>query len=310
MVDVVATPVRAGTSYVEWGAIFAGALAASAISFVLLTAGASIGLSLISPYHSESYGKVAASIAVFWSIAVPILSFLVGGYIAGRMRSAWADATSDEVQFRDGMHGLLVWALSIVAGGLLAFLAAGAVANSGAQVAAGALSNRDAIVAPVIDNLFGVSAAQAEPVRGATPTPTPRTASPAITPATGERAVVPDTEARATIARTLTAAAAAGQLSPSQKRTLAQIVSERTGISQTEAEQRVDQAYKDAVNAIDTARKAAVLAGLATATALLAGLLAAWYAAQKGGNHRDNNVPARVTFSVTPALRRTPTPGP
>ena len=118
MVDVVATPVRASTSYVEWGAIFAGALAASAISFVLLTAGASIGLSLISPYQSESYGKVAASIAVFWSVAVPILSFLVGGYIAGRMRSAWADATSDEVQFRDGMHGLLVWALSIVAGGL------------------------------------------------------------------------------------------------------------------------------------------------------------------------------------------------
>jgi hypothetical protein len=312
MVDVVATPARAGTSYVEWGAIFAGALAASAISFVLLTAGATIGLSLISPYQSESYGKVAASIAVFWSVAVPILSFLVGGYIAGRMRSAWADATNEEVQFRDGMHGLLVWALSIVAGGVLAFLAAGAVANSGAQMAAGALSSREAIVAPAIDSLFGVSAAQAAPAApaAAAPTPTPRTAAREITPATGERAVVPDTEARASIARTLVAAAAAGQLTPAQKRTLAQIVSERTGISQAEAEQRIDQAYKDAVSALEAARKAAVLAGLATATALLAGLLAAWYAAQKGGNHRDNNVPARVTFYVSPALRRTPTPGP
>ena len=67
--------------------------------------------------------------------------------------------------------------------------------------------------------------------------------------------MVPDTEARAVIARTLTAAAAAGQLSPSQKRTLAQIVSERTGISQTEAEQRIDQAYKDAVSAIETRAK-------------------------------------------------------
>ena len=57
MVDVVATPARAGTSYVEWGAVFAGALAASAISFVLLTAGASIGLSLISPYAGKSYCK-------------------------------------------------------------------------------------------------------------------------------------------------------------------------------------------------------------------------------------------------------------
>jgi hypothetical protein len=311
MVDVVATPARAGTSYVEWGAVFAGALAASAISFVLLTAGASIGLSLISPYQSESYGRTAASIAVFWSVAVPILSFLVGGYIAGRMRSAWADATSDEVQFRDGMHGMLVWALSIVAGGLLAFLAAGAVANSSAQVAAGALSNREAIVAPAIDSLFGVSAAQAAPAeKAATPTPTPRTAAREITPATGERAVVPDTEARAMVARTLTGAVAAGQLTPAQKRTLAQIVSERTGISQAEAEQRVDQAYKDALSAIETARQAAVLTGLATATALLVGLLAAWYAAQKGGHHRDNNVPARVTFSVSPSWRRTPAPKP
>ena len=77
------------------------------------------------PTPGESYSKTAASVAVFWSVAVPILSFLIGGYIAGRMRSAWETATSDEVQFRDGMHGMLVWALSIVAGGLLAFLAAG-----------------------------------------------------------------------------------------------------------------------------------------------------------------------------------------
>jgi hypothetical protein len=241
---------------------------------------------------------------------VPILSFLVGGYIAGRMRSAWDESSSDEVQFRDGIHGLLVWALSIVAGGMLAFLAAGAALNTGAQMTAGALSNRDAVVAPAIDTLFGVSSAQAAPAeRAATPTPTPRTA-PGITPATGERAVVPDTEARAVVARTLTAAASAGQLSAAQKRTLAQIVSERTGISQADAEQRVDQAFKDAQSAVETARKTAVLGGLGTATALLVGLLAAWYAAQRGGHHRDNNIPARVVFSGTPLARRMPTPKP
>src|SRR5262245_13245746 len=136
MVDVVATtPARAGTSYVEWGAVFAGALAASAISFVLLTAGGAIGLSLISPYSHASYTKTAASLAVFWSVAATILAFLIGGYIAGRLRSAWADVTREEVQFRDGMHGALVWSLSIVAGAVFAFLAAGAAANSGAQVA-------------------------------------------------------------------------------------------------------------------------------------------------------------------------------
>ena len=307
MVDVVATPARAGTSYVEWGAVFAGALTASAISFVLLTAGAAIGLSLISPYAGESYSKTAASVAVFWSVAVPILSFLIGGYIAGRMRSAWEAATTDEVQFRDGMHGMLVWALSIVAGGLLAFLAAGTLVNSSAQVAAGAMSNRDAVVAPAIDTLFGATVAQTAPAPAATPPAAPaRTPAPSAVPGTGERAVVPDSEARAVIARTLASAAAAGELTPTQKRTLAQIVSERTGISQADAEKRVDQAYKDAVAAVDNARKAAVLTALATATALLVGLLAAWFAAQNGGRHRDQNVPARFAFTLSPATRRTP----
>lgn len=287
MVDAV-SPARAGTSYVEWGAVFAGALAASAISFVLLTAGASIGLSLISPYAGESYIQTAGWMAVFWSVAVTILSFLVGGYVAGRMRAAWADASAQEVQFRDGMHGLLVWSLSIVAGSLLALLAVATAVNSGAQMAAGAMSNRDATLAPVIDTMFAATA--------------PRPA-----PATGERASVPDAEARATITRTLIAAAGSGQLTPAQKRALAQIVSERSGISQAEAEKRVDQAHKDAVSALDTARKAAVLTGLVTATALLVGLLAAWFAAQSGGRHRDENVPARLVVSVTRSLR-TPAP--
>jgi hypothetical protein len=207
------------------------------------------------------------------------------------------------------MHGMLVWALSIVAGGLLAFLAAGAVANSSAQVAAGAMSNRDAVVAPAIDTLFGATVAQP----AATPAPAPAAASaaapaPSAVPGTGERAVVPDSEARAVIARTLTTAVAAGQLTPVQKRTLAQIVSERTGISQANAEKRIDQAYTDAVTAIDNARKAAVLTGLATATALLVGLLAAWYAAQNGGRHRDENIPARFLLTLAPTQRGRPIP--
>jgi hypothetical protein len=298
MVDVVATPARAGTSYVVWGAVFAGALTASAISFVLLTAGGAIGLSLISPYSAESYTKTAASVAAFWSIAVPILAFLIGGYLAGRLRSAWAEASLEEVQFRDGMHGVLVWSLSIVAGALIAFLAAGAAATSGAQVAA--LNNRDTVVATAIDTLFAAAAPAAAPAD----TAQPGAPAPTAAPVTGERAAVPDSEARATITRTLIAAAANGQVTPAQKRTLAQIVSERTGISQAEAEKRVDQAYTDAVAALETARKATVLAGLVTATALLVGLLAAWFAAQNGGRHRDENLPARLIMSWTPRPRR------
>lgn len=297
MVDVVASPGRAGTSYVEWGAVVAGALAASAISFVLLTAGAAIGLSLISPYGGESYAKTAATMAVFWSVAVPILAFLVGGYIAGRMRSAWPDASSEETQFRDGMHGLLVWSLGIVAAGVLAFLAAGTAAQSTAQVAAGAASNESTTLSPTIDTMFGATMPAPE---AANPAGTPPGAAPAI----GERGTVPEADVRAMMARTLVAAAGAGQLTPAQKRTLGQVVAERTGVSQPEAERRVDQGFKDAMSALETARKAAVLTALVTATALLVGLLAAWYAAKNGGHHRDSNTPARFVVSFSPNVRR------
>lgn len=302
MVDVVATPARAGTSYVEWSAVFAGAIVASAISFVLLTAGAALGLSLISPYSGESYAKTAASMAVFWSVAVPILAFLAGGYIAGRMRVAWSDAAAEEVQFRDGVHGLLVWALGIVMAMVLAFVAASATVRSGSQVAAGAAGNENAALSPVIDMLFG--ATMPPPEAPVNPAGTPQGVAPAI----GERGTVPESDVRAMVARTLVAAAGSGQLTPAQKRTLGQVVSERTGVSQPEAERRVDQAFKDGMNAIEMARRAAVLAALVTVTALLVGLLAAWYAAKNGGRHRDTNVPARLVLSFSPSSRRAPLP--
>jgi hypothetical protein len=82
----------------------------------------------------------------------------------------------------------------------------------------------------------------------------------------------------------------------SEKTYLAQIVSAQTGLPPADAEKRVDEAYAQAIRAVDKARKASVVAALATATALLLGLAAAWYAAQHGGRHRDNNIPAKFTF--------------
>jgi hypothetical protein len=80
------------------------------------------------------------------------------------------------------------------------------------------------------------------------------------------------------------------------------MVAERTGLPQTEAEKRVDQAYAAAKEALETARKTTVLSALGTVTALLVGLLAAWYAAQRGGHHRDNNISARLAWSRRPPV--------
>jgi hypothetical protein len=304
MVDVVTTapPRVATTGYVEWGAVIAGAVVASAISFVLLTAGASIGLSLLSPHPSQSYGKLAASLAAFWMLAVPILSLLVGGYIAGRMRTALDGASEDEVEFRDGIQGLLVWAVSIVIGGTLAFLTAASAAQLGADVGKAAVSDRGTIVAAAVDTLLRPTGA--EPVATDVPAEAPNATSPSASAAgVGE-------ESRDAITRALAAAVADGSLSAADRSYLARVVSARTGLSPAEAEKRVDDAYAKATNAVEAARKAAVAAGLTTATALLIGLAAAWYAAQRGGQHRDQNIPAKFRLGGPLTRRRSPVPPP
>lgn len=259
----------------DWGPIFAGATAAAALSFVLLTAGAAIGLSLVSPYPSQSYGKWAATVATAWALVVTIGSFLAGGYIAGRMRSAWGESQSDEIEFRDGIHGFLVWSVAIFMGGILAF-AAGSTANllgaDGGRAAVHA-SERGFVLAPAVDVLL----------RGAE-TSSPSSGLPA------------GAELRDEVTRVLVASVSTGRLSAEDRAYLTQIVARRAAVSATVAEKRVADAYAEAGRAFDQARKAAVLVGLVTTTALLIGLAATWYAAQRGGHHRDNNIPARFGF--------------
>jgi hypothetical protein len=150
-VSVSATrPASAGTSFVEWGAVIAGAVTAAALSFVFLSFGTAIGLTTVSPWpNSGVSGKTAASLAVFWTLAQQIGAFMIGGYIAGRMRARWAEANEDETEFRDGLHGALVWAVGIAIGALLLFATAGAVARTGAEVvgrtATAATNNADTI---------------------------------------------------------------------------------------------------------------------------------------------------------------------
>ena len=56
-----------------------------------------------------------------------------GGYIAGRMRSRFGDAVADEVEFRDGAHGLVVWAVATLGIGVV-MAAVAAVPSMAANV--------------------------------------------------------------------------------------------------------------------------------------------------------------------------------
>ena len=68
----------------DWPAIVAGAVIASAISFVLFAFGTAVGLSITSPYPSESVSAATFAIVLgLWILWVTVLSFLIGGYFTG-----------------------------------------------------------------------------------------------------------------------------------------------------------------------------------------------------------------------------------
>jgi hypothetical protein len=74
---------------------------------------------------------------------------------------------------------------------------------------------------------------------------------------------------------------------------IAQLVSRETGMPQAEAEQRVntviDKTVADAKKAADVARKTAIMVACLLATTLLVAGAGSFFAAVRGGDHRDNN---------------------
>jgi len=297
----VGAPMKSGTdtfgvSYVEWGAVFAGAVLAAALSFVLLTFGTAIGLSATSPWPGSGLSaKVIASLAVHWAMAQQIGSVMVGAYIAGRMRSRWYES-GHEAEFRDGLHGALVWGVAVLISALLIFATAGAVARTGADFASKATGST-ASSADSMDTIVDTMVRQAGAAQAAPGAPAASSAGASAAQGTPARQRAPvNDETRAEISRALASSVASGSITPENRTYLAQLVAQRTGISQPEAEQRVDNAVNAARAAADKARRAAILTGFVTAAGLIISFGAGWWAAMRGGRHRDTSVPAHFTF--------------
>jgi hypothetical protein len=64
-------------------------------------------------------GDTSPALAVvsgIYLLLTALLSFGLGGYVAGRLRERWnPTAPSNVVEFRDGTHGVLAWAVAVVA---------------------------------------------------------------------------------------------------------------------------------------------------------------------------------------------------
>ena len=259
---------EANTSAVSWPAIIAGAVVAAAASLILLALGSGIGLASVSPWPGAGASATTFTVlTAIWLIVVQWVASGLGGYLTGRLRSKWVSTHTHEVFFRDTAHGLLMWALATVLGTLLLASAVSSALGTGIRAGGsatfGGVNAADSSLIPYdVDTLFRSSRPDAN---------------------------APASNANAEAARILGRALTAGNISAADRSYLAQLIAARSGLSQEQAQQRVDAVMTQAREAADAARKASAMASLYFALSMLIGAFVAGVAAAIGGRVRDTH---------------------
>jgi hypothetical protein len=244
----------------RWTPIIAGALTATAVSTILVTFAATVGLGVSSAAPTWRDASVALwLLSGIYLILQALISFGCGGYIVGRTRAPVAAGDVEEVERRDGLHGVAAWALAVVLGVVLAAFV-GMAANRSTTLTVPASTTEPTVISYEIDHLFR-----------ATRRPTNVDLSPA----------------RAEAGRILLTSSSHGGVSSDDRAYLVQLVTATTGLAGPDAERRVDTVIADARKAISRTRASTIILAFSVATALLLGAGAAWAGAETGGRHRD-----------------------
>lgn len=277
---------------VSWAAIAAGAVAAAALALVLISFGAGLGLSAVSPWSdsgiSVSSFKTGSGI---YLVIVAVMSSAVGGYLASRLRTKWVGVHTHEVFFRDTAHGFLAWAFATLLSAsalssTTAYLANGSAAGSGVVASQASRSVNPAEI--YVDKLFRAGPPmQVSPVAPSSADSSP--ANPTAPTGTNSR------QSRAEVLRLWTVSFRNNQdLSATDKAYVAHVVAARTGLSQADAEKRVNDVIAEAKTAADDTRKGAAKLSFWLTAAMLFGAFAASLAAVEGGSLRDGTWNDRV----------------
>jgi len=271
------------SSGVSWGAVLAGAAAAAALSLVLFILGVGLGLSAVSPwsYNTATMGKST----IIWLAFTQLVASGIGGYLAGRLRIKWSSVHTDEVHFRDTAHGLLSWAVATLVTAV--FLAGALRVVVGGAIDVGAAASKAAITVSTVNS-------------GAPDTGTgPVGYFSDILLRSDNATLAPDNIAtRGEVVKIFVNDLLIGTMSAADRQYLSHLVAQRTGLTQPDAEKRVDDVYARlskakadvetaAKEAADKARKAAAYSALWIFVALLLGAFFAGLLATFGGRQRD-----------------------
>ncbi len=246
-------------NYIQWAPAIAGALAAAALAFVLHSFAAAIGLAVSSTAPTWRDASLALQLlSGLYLVFVAVVAFGVGGYIAGRMRTPIA-ASDDEVEFRDGVHGLLVWAIAMVITVLMASAAAQSLTRLAAPAGTAQSVAGENVIAFDLDRLFRADKRSPNADLG---------------------------YARSEAARILLTTASHRGIQSDDRAYLVRLTAANTGLAAPEAEKRVDTIITQARDNIRKARRAGVILAFMAGAAALLGAAVAWFAAGAGGRDR------------------------
>ncbi|MBV8925456.1 MAG: hypothetical protein JOZ74_08830 [Bradyrhizobium sp.] len=249
-----------GAWSLQWTPIVAGAFIACAVSSIMITFATSVGLGVSSTAPTWRDASIALWVlSGLYLILQALISFGCGGYFAGRVRSPYAATVTDDVEKRDGFHGIASWALAVILGTALAALVASSLSRP-TSLTQPASPSEPSVLSYELDHLF--RSARRPPNLDLAPL-------------------------RAEAGRILMTSSSHSGVSGDDRAYLVQLVTATTGLSGADADRRVDTVIGESRTAISRTRAATIVLAFSLATALLLGAIAAWAAAEAGGRHRD-----------------------
>ena len=270
--DIGAGAVVADRGPVDWPAIFAGAVVAAGTTVVITTFASGLGLGSISVGPDGGISTIGLVLTAIFTAVSMVAVYLLGGYLAGRLRRRTGDAAPDEVAIRDGLHGLVVWGLGMLIGGAFALSAItggartlGSAASTAVQAAGSAVGG----VAQGVGQLAGGVVSGAGQAIGGVAQGAGNAAAPALadmlpqgmqsnpigylvdtmmrpgeTPATGQ---AQDAAAiTSQVSGILMNVVRTGEVSDGDRAYLRNLVASRTGLSPDQADARVNEGVERA----------------------------------------------------------------
>jgi hypothetical protein len=230
---------------------------------VLDAFGAALGLAVSSTAPTWRDSSAALQVlSGLYLVLVAMAAFGAGGYVAGRMRRPLA-GTVEEVEFRDGTLGLVVWAIAVFLTAFTTWATAQSLSRLGAPSSATQSVAGENLIAYDLDRLFR---AERRPQN------------------------TNIQYARSEAARILLTSAGHTGITVDDRNYLVALTSAETGLSVPDAVRRVDSIM--AQTHIRKARRAAVILAFMVGAAALLGAAVAWLASCAGGRHRDGTAPS------------------